>query len=118
MTLPMSFSDAVNKEMVVVEAEKAREGDTPCAQTTTASQPRGMEDVDEEEEKVELRMPGSFGFGDRGSGVACEAGYRRSVWCCWYAPEFVAVDAAEMRAQTRTPFSSNFIRFNFRFCGC
>ena len=74
MTLPMSFSDAVNKEMVVVEAEKAREGDTPCAQTTMASQPRGTEDVDEEEEKVELRMPGSFGFGDRGSGVACEAG--------------------------------------------
>ena len=74
MTLPMSFSDAVSKEMVVVEAEKAREGDTPCAQTTTASQPRGMEDVDGEEEKVELRMPGSFGFGDRGSGVACEAG--------------------------------------------
>ena len=48
--------------------------DTPCAQTTMVSQPRGTEDVDEEEKKVESQMAGSFSFGDRGSGVACEAG--------------------------------------------
>jgi len=40
-----------------------------------ASQPRGTEkDVDEEEEKAELRMPRSFDCGDHGSGVAREAG--------------------------------------------
>ena len=67
----MSFFDAVNKANFVVEVEKAREGDMPCAQTTTASQPRGTEeDVDEEEEKGELCMSGSFAFGYYGCGVA------------------------------------------------
>ena len=72
---PMSFSDAVNKAKAAVKAEKAREGDAPCAQTSTVPQPRGTEgDIDEEEERVEPRMPGSFAFGDHDCGVAGEVG--------------------------------------------
>jgi hypothetical protein len=57
------------------------------------SQPRKTEDVEDDEVKgLLLRIPGSFDFEDHGSGC----GYRRSVWCCRYAREFVAADAAEM----------------------
>jgi len=67
---PMSFSDALNKAKAAAETEKAREEDAPQAQTTmTASQPRNME----EDEEEELRMPGSFDFGDQGGGTAGEA---------------------------------------------
>ena len=59
---PMSFSDALNKAKAkaAAETEEAWEGNAPRAQTTTASQPRNME----EEEEEELRIPGSFDFGD------------------------------------------------------
>jgi len=66
----MSFSNALNKAKVkaAAETEEAREGDAPCAQTTTAPQPRNMEEEEEEEEEV--RMPGSFDFGDQSGGPA------------------------------------------------
>ena len=74
---PMSFSDALNKAKAAAaaETEKAREGNDapPRGQTTPASQPRKTEadeEEEEEEEEVELRIPGSFDFGDRGRGVA------------------------------------------------
>jgi len=75
---PMSFSDALNKAKAAAETEKAREGDAPPrAQTTPASQPprKAEEDEDEEEEEeeeVELRIPGSFDFGNRGGAAAGE----------------------------------------------
>jgi len=70
----MSFSDAFNKAKAkaAAEAEEAREGDPPRAQTTTASQPLNMEEGEEDEEEEELRMPGSFDFGDQGGGAAGE----------------------------------------------
>jgi hypothetical protein len=75
----MSFSDALNKAKAAAETEKAREGGAlaPRAQATTvaaASQPRSTQEdeEDEEEEEVELRMPGSFDFGDYGGGVVRE----------------------------------------------
>jgi len=66
----MSFSDAFNeaKAKATAKTEEAREGDAPCAWTTTASHLCNME----EEEGVELRMPGSFDFGDQGGGAAGE----------------------------------------------
>jgi len=57
MIPPMPFSDALNKANPAEEAKKAREGDVPCTQTMTASRPRKIDDEDEDE-KVELRMPG------------------------------------------------------------
>ena len=77
---PMSFSDALNKAKAASETEKARGGVAPAPRTqatTTAaamSQPRNMQEdeEDEEEEEVELRMPGSFDFGDHGGGVVRE----------------------------------------------
>jgi len=64
----MSFSDSLNKAKAAAETEETREGD---AQTTMmASQPRNMEEDEEEEEG--LRMPVSFDFGDQGGGTAGE----------------------------------------------
>ena len=63
----MLFSDAPNKANAAAETEKARERDiAPCAQAAAVvPQPRNTL---EDEEEVELRMPGSldFGFADPG----------------------------------------------------
>jgi hypothetical protein len=67
----MSFSDALNKAKTAAETEKAREGGAR-ATTAAASRPRNTQEDEEdgEEEEVELRMPGSFAFGDHGGGGA------------------------------------------------
>ena len=69
---PMSFSDAINKAKAnaTAETEEAEEGDTPHVQTTMASQPRNMEEGEEDEEEEKLYIPGSFDFGDQGGGAA------------------------------------------------
>ena len=76
----MPFFGALNKARAkAAETEEVWEGDAPCAQTTTAaSQPRIMEEDEEDEgegegEGEELRMPGSFDFGDQGGGAVREA---------------------------------------------
>ena len=58
----------------VTETEKARDGDAPRAQTTTAHQRRNTQDDKEGKEEVNQRMPESFdfAFGDHGSGDALE----------------------------------------------
>ena len=71
---PVSFPNALNKAKATAEVEKAREGDAPRVQTTTACQARKTEEDEEEEEEdevVELRTPGPFDFGDH-SGAAHE----------------------------------------------
>ena len=69
----MSFSDAPNKAKAVTKAEKVLEGGAPRAQTTTAYRPRKTEEGEEDDNnEVELRMPGSFDFGDHGGGAAHE----------------------------------------------
>ena len=69
---PMSVSDALNRAKAPAETEKAREGGARATTMTAMSQPRNTQedDEDEEEEEVELRMPGSFDFGDHGGGGA------------------------------------------------
>ena len=67
----MSFSDAPNKAKAVTEAEKVLEGGAPRAQTTTAYRPRKTEE-EEEDDEVDLRVPGSFDFGNQGGGAGCE----------------------------------------------
>jgi calcium/calmodulin-dependent protein kinase I len=73
---PMSFSEAINKAKASVEAEK--KADAPRAQTNPAAfQLRKTEEEEEEEdddEAVELRIPGSFSFGNVGGGAAQGAG--------------------------------------------
>ena len=114
--LPMSFSDALNQANPAEEAKKAREGDMPCTQTITASQPRKMDEEDKEGERVQLRRSTLGDHESRHvSRVRGLTGDSRSVRrCrCHGAREYVVVDAAEMVVRTRTPFASNF--FDFRF---
>ena len=72
LSSPMSISDALNKTKATAESEKAREEDVaPRTQAMTlASHSRNSQEDEEgeEEEGVELRMPGSldFGFADPG----------------------------------------------------
>ena len=108
----VSFSVALNKANSAEKAKRARKEDMPCTQTMTASQPRKTDDEDEEEEKVELYMPGSFGYGDHDR---CGQSFR----CCRCAREFVVAGAAEMVVPT-TPFASNFfvLIFVFPICRC
>jgi len=55
-SLPVSFSDAINKAKAAIETENAREGNTPGAHTA-ASEPRKTEqNEDEEQEEVELHV--------------------------------------------------------------
>jgi len=70
---PMSFSDAPNKAKAAAKAKKVLEGGAPHAQTTMAYWPRKTEEGEEDDNnKVELRMPGSFDFGDHSGGAAHE----------------------------------------------
>ena len=105
---PMSSPDSLNKAKAATSAEKAREGYSPRAQMTTASQPRKTD-----EEEAELRVPGSFDFGDHGGGTPRETSgastVGRSVRCCRCVRQSVAADAGEMMAQT----NKDILRFIF-----
>ena len=104
---PMSSPDALNKAKAATSAEKAREGYSPRAQMTTASQPRKTD----EEEEAELHVPGSFDFGDHGGGTPREtpgaSTVGRSVRCCRCDRQSVAADAGEMMVRT----SKDILRF-------
>ena len=61
---------------------------------------------EEEEGEEELRIPGSFDFGDQGGGAGCEtpgAGTVDPIRCRRYARELVAADAGEMTLCARIP---------------
>ena len=94
LSSPMSFSDALYKAKAAAEAERLREGDSSCAQTMVAPQPRKT--VEDEGEVVELRMPRSLDFVDHGGGAVRETPGAGIVDPFGVVRELVVADTAEI----------------------
>jgi len=60
------------RRRAAAKAEKVLEGGAPRAQTTTAYRPLKTVEEEDNDEEVELRMPGFFDFWDHGGGATHE----------------------------------------------